>query len=223
MFRSKVRAIVIPQYEHGRLAGTFALFWGNKEFEKPVIDFSSFVTGVALHDWHYGVIDNLAIGEAAEADWEEIVRKGGLHWFDDPITDIVAKFHLRRLLRGHDSPKTDEMMSLINGRITERLSQTDFSFAQFVWADKITAFCDQLAFDFCFEETVSGLQAVFSNVNAEQETILTYEIRSGGQIVVDPWPFSVEKFDGIITGYHEKGYPEVLTPEIIPFRCARIE
>ncbi len=33
MFRSKVHQMVIPQYEHGRLAGTFASLWGNQDFE----------------------------------------------------------------------------------------------------------------------------------------------------------------------------------------------
>lgn len=65
MFKSKIRSIIIPQYEHGRLAGTVASLWGNDDFARPVIDFASFVQGVALHDWHYGPIDNLPIGEAA--------------------------------------------------------------------------------------------------------------------------------------------------------------
>ena len=33
MVKSKVRRMVIPQYEHGRLAGTFAWLWGNHDFE----------------------------------------------------------------------------------------------------------------------------------------------------------------------------------------------
>ena len=100
MFKSKVRPIVISQYEHGRLAGTLAAMWGNDDFDKPVIDFTSFVWGVTLHDWHYGVVDNVPIGEANEADWLAMVRKGVDHWFDDPITDIVTKLHMRRLLAG---------------------------------------------------------------------------------------------------------------------------
>ena len=34
MFRSKARPIVIPQYEHGRLAGTLAQHWGNDHFDR---------------------------------------------------------------------------------------------------------------------------------------------------------------------------------------------
>jgi hypothetical protein len=52
MFKSKVRPIAIPQYEHGRLTGTLAAMWGNDDIDRPVIDFASFVRGVALHDWH---------------------------------------------------------------------------------------------------------------------------------------------------------------------------
>jgi hypothetical protein len=219
VFRSKVRSIIIPQYEHGRLAGTFASVWGNKDFERPVIDFASFVQGVALHDWHYGIIDNVAIGEAAEADWLEMVRSGANYWFNDPITDIVAKLHLKRLLNGRDLPGIDELVNLIEFRIAERLSQTRFSRKQFEWADRITEYCDQLAFDFSFEEPVKASRAVFAKENSDEEIPITYEIKPGGEIMVDPWPFSVDEFHGIITGYYQTGYPEMLTPEIIQFRC----
>ena len=50
MFKSKVRPINIPQYEHGRLAGIFALLWGNEAFDRPEFNFDSFVQGVALHE-----------------------------------------------------------------------------------------------------------------------------------------------------------------------------
>ena len=221
MFRSKVRSIIIPQYEHGRLAGNLASLWGNEAFEQPIINFASFVQGVALHDWHYGIIDNLAIGEAIEADWFEIVHKGVNVWFDDPITDIIAKHHLKRLLSGHHSPKADEMINLIELRIAQRLPQTHYSLEHFEWADRITSCCDQLAFDFSFEAPMQGSQTVFAKATSREETIISYEIRSGGQVVVDPWPFSVDKFQGIITGYQQAGYPEALSPEIIHFRGDR--
>ena len=144
MFKSKVRPIIIPQYEHGRLAGTLAAMWGNNDFDRPVIDFESFVRGVALHDWHYGVIDNSPIGEANEADWLAMVRKGVEYWFDDPMADIVAKLHLKRLLSGRNTSETEILINRIELRITERLPQTRFSRQQFEWADIITCFCDQL-------------------------------------------------------------------------------
>ena len=53
MFKSKLRPITIPQAEHGKLAGTLALLWGNAQIERPAIDFASFVMGVGLHDRGY--------------------------------------------------------------------------------------------------------------------------------------------------------------------------
>ena len=50
MFKSKVRPINVPQYEHGRLSGAFALLWGNEVFDRPEFNFDSFVQGVALHE-----------------------------------------------------------------------------------------------------------------------------------------------------------------------------
>ena len=54
MFKSKQRAIVITQHEHGRLAGMLAANWGNARFAKPSINFDSFVKGVTFHDRGYG-------------------------------------------------------------------------------------------------------------------------------------------------------------------------
>jgi hypothetical protein len=54
MFISKQRPIAIPQWEHQKLAGTLALLWGNAEFERPLVPFESFLTGIGLHDRAYG-------------------------------------------------------------------------------------------------------------------------------------------------------------------------
>src|SRR5262249_39739547 len=69
MFTSKQRPIVIPQWEHQKLAGTLALLWGNADFDRPPIPFESFLTGIALHDRAYGLLDNLPIGGIAEEQW----------------------------------------------------------------------------------------------------------------------------------------------------------
>ena len=69
MFKSKQRSIVIPQWEHQKLAGTLALLWGNAEFERPPVPFESFLIGIGLHDRAYGPLDNLPIGGIPEEDW----------------------------------------------------------------------------------------------------------------------------------------------------------
>ena len=219
MFKSKIRSIVISQYEHSRLAGNFAMLWGNEDFDKPTIDFASFVQGVALHDWHYGIVDNLPIGKANEADWLAMTRKGVDYWFEDPITDIVAKRHLRRLLNGQEGNEIEKQINQIDLRITERIVQTDFSYEQFEWADNITRFCDNLAFDFSFEKPTQESVLLYAKVTSNKETPVAYKISAKGEIIIDPWPFSVSSFSGIITGYKAESYPENLEPKSIPYHC----
>jgi hypothetical protein len=221
MFRSKVRPIIIPQYEHGRLSGTLAALWGNQDFDRPALDFASFVHGVTFHDWHYGLVDNLGIGEASQDEWLDLVCKGVEYWFEDPVSDIVAKLHLQRLLQERDSPKITEFLKHIEARIIERLQQTRFSIEPFEWADRITACCDQIAFDFSFEIPIRASVKVFARRSAEEATDISYEIRQDGEIAVDPWPFGVDSFQGILTGYQVEGYPEKLMPEIIHFNGKR--
>ena len=221
MFKSKMRPITVPQYEHGRLAGTLASQWGNQDFKKPLIDFDSFVQGVTFHDWHYGVVDNLAIGESTEEDWLEIVREGVNFWFDNPITDIVVKLHIIRLLSGQVSTARESLMDQIEHRITVRLPETQFAREQFEWADRITKFCDRLAFDFCFEMPMKATLPVYADQKANKETNITYEIKPEGQIEISPWPFSVKAFSGFMIGYQQQGYPKTLKPEIIHYYCEK--
>ncbi|MDX1474119.1 MAG: DUF3891 family protein [Reinekea sp.] len=219
MFKSEARPINIPQYEHGRLAGIFALLWGNENFDKPAIDFASFVQGVALHDWHYGPVDNLPIREASEGEWLTMVRKGVEQWFANPTTDIVTKLHLKRLLSGRESPEISELVSQLELRLAERLPQTSFTREHFEWADRITAFCDDLAFDFSFEKPVEETLLLPTKIHSSEETPITYIIRPNGEIWVVPWPFSQPSFSGIIVGYERPGYPEKLKPKVIPYHC----
>lgn len=219
MFQSKTRLRIITQSEHERLAGTFANLWGNQEFERPALDFDAFVQGVALHDWHYGVIDTLPIGGSNEDEWLTMVQKGVTIRFDNPVTDIVAKLHIRRLLSGGSSPQALAMIERIDQRIAERLPETGFTRQQFERADRITRFCDHLAFDFCFEEPAEGTLGVYASSSASEETPITYTILPGGRISISPWPFSASTVTGIVMSYRADDYPETLTPEIIRF-CA---
>jgi hypothetical protein len=210
MFHSKTRSIIIPQYEHGRLAGILAQHWGNEQFGRPVLNFASFVQGVALHDWHYGFGDNLPIQGANEADWLAMTRRGLELRFDDPITDIVAKLHLRRLLSSAESPERQAMMAQLDDYVDGRLPETGFGRAEFEWADGITRFCDMAAFDFAFEVPCERTVTVGNRVNGPKETAVAYQIKANGDVIIDPWPFAVPFISGSIMGFQTEGYPEKL-------------
>jgi hypothetical protein len=222
MFRSKARPIVIPQYEHGRLAGTIAQHWGNDQFDRPSLNFASFVQGVALHDWHYGFGDNSPIIEAAEAEWLAMTQRGLEMRLPDRIADIVAKLHLRRLLSYDNSPQRRAMMAQIDGYVQARLPQSGHTRAEFDWADKITHLCDNVAFHFSFEVETEQVSWVCARVLDWQETAITYHIGASGHILMEPWPFNAPPIAGILLGYQAEGYPDELNPVVIPFRLDRL-
>ena len=95
--------------------------------------------------------------------------------------------------------------------------ETKFTPEEFAWADAITGFCDMVAFDFSFEKPIKRFMTVYPNVDAMEMIEIVYEIKAGGKVVVSPWPFSVESIQGILVGYREEGYPDVLNPEIVGF------
>ena len=218
MFRSKVRPIVIPQYEHTRLAGMLAQEWGNEQFDCPSMNFDSFAAGVALHDWHYGFGDNLPILESTEAEWIAMTRRGLEIHHDDPITDIVMKLHLRRLCTYHHTPERVALIDAFDELVAARLPETGHGRAEFDWADRITRFCDNVAFRFSFEEVGSWTENVYTTVRDGGETAVTYQIQPNGQIIIDPWPFARPSITGLVMGYDAKNYPDILTPIVLPFQ-----
>jgi hypothetical protein len=89
---------------------------------------------------------------------------------------------------------------------------------EFDWADKITRFCDNVAFHFSFEVERELSANVGMRVNDKRETAVTYHIQPHGQIIIDPWPFAVPTISGMILGYQAEGYPDVLLPVVVPFQ-----
>ena len=217
MFKSRTREIVFSQYEHGRLAGTVAQMWGNDSFALPPLDFDAFAAAVMLHDWGYGVLDNLPIGESAEEDWLEVVCKGVENRFDHPTTDIVVKLHIRRLLSMISSAEREAFIEQIDARIADRLQEGRATLETYRRADKITQLCDMISFSFCFESPAELTYDVYAQPDAMEPTGITYQIRPGGEVRVNPWPFSVPAISGVLYAFEREGYPQKLKPLVAPF------
>jgi hypothetical protein len=225
MFKSKVREVNFSQYEHGRLAGTLARHWGNEEFARPELNFEAFADGVTLHDWGYGVLDNLPIGEMDDEAWLQVVRKGIDKIYDHPDTTIIVRLHIRRLLTLNPSPERQAYIDEIDARIASQLNaaveldpESIHSHRErYERADKITQLCDMISFDFCFESPRRRSIEVYADPSATATTAITYKIRPGGEVRVEPWPFSVAELSGILYAFRRANYPQRLDPVIVPY------
>ncbi len=218
MFRSKRRDVLIPQSEHARLAGALARIWGNDSFDTPAFDFEAFVTGVVFHDRGYPTIDVSEIGAVDELDWLELQKLGAEQEYSNPYVDLVVKFHVLRLLDYRPTPERQAYRQELEQTITQRLERYQLDRAQFEWADRITNFCDNLSFDFCFEVATSGALAVQTRRDDGSTVELKYQLDGTGGITVSPWPFSVDQLHGYIVGYRAKGYPEELEPVALKYQ-----
>jgi len=217
MFKSKQRDIVITQFEHGRLAGILAAHWGNEPFARPAIDFDSFVKGVTFHDRGYGLIDNAPIDGVPVEEWLAIQQTGLNQQYDDAVADIVALLHIRRLLNLDPTPERQALMALADERVEARLLEVPYTRAQFVAADRITRFCDDLAFHFSFENLCTVTHEAQQH-DDDEPLVITSQVKSGGVIRVDPWPFDVPSLSGFVIAYEEAGYPDRLEPLLVDFR-----
>jgi hypothetical protein len=221
MFISKIRPLVVPQHEHGRMAGLIASLWGNDVFERPSLDFDAFVKGVALHDWGYGLIDNLPIGAAPEKDWLDVIRRGYGYHFEHPVTDVIVKMHIRRLLEFKDSQERHEAIEALDMLIQQRLLESGHALRDFEWADRITNFCDFIAFDFAFEKEIDRSFMVFPRADSTETREIRVTSDLEGCIKMDPWPLQVDAYQGFIYAYEQNGYPHHLKPVVRKFRLVK--
>jgi hypothetical protein len=162
--------VIYPQREHAVFAGALALAWA----ERPPLPFDSFVRGVALHDRGYPEHDVDEIGATARERWLEIQRAGFGEHDDDPVVDLVVSMHVRRLVGG--DPEMDAAIPALRARAGVSVEDAES-------ADRVTAFCDALAFDVCAE---------------------------GPPDSIDPWPFTHAPLDLLLVGYRADGYPDRL-------------
>lgn len=219
MFRSRQRARILSQFDHSVFSGMLAQYWGNADFDRPALDFEAFVRGVTLHDWHYGVLDAHPLGEYDDAEWRAIAEAGVAVAYDDPVTDAVAKRHLRRLIGTPDDTSLQPLIDRLEARIGARRAETRYTDADFEWADRITRFCDSVAFDLGFENRGRRSATVQPRRDEPHETEIAYEITPDSTIRFDPWPFAVTELGMPVPTYDAGGYPEQLTPQIVLVRC----
>ena len=225
MFLSRRRSLAFPQSEHARLAGQLACLWGNEQFKAPgespsdEISFSSFCTGVALHDAGYGPIDNDAIGKMSRAaSRRRFIRLMDLE-LDDRVAETIVLHHVRRLINHTDF---SDLQLSCNNRLNSLIIATGVSAGCYERLDTITNLCDSIAFQFCFEAPAEGTVKVVS-CPASPETIPIHFRYDGESLVtVDPWPFSVAEIVGYMIAYQTPMYPSRLHPSMVPYRVIAV-
>ncbi len=216
MFKSRNRDVVTPQSEHSRLTGMLAYHWGNEEFDKPP-HFDSFVLGVTLHDRGYGEYDDDPIGGVPIERWIALQKRGVERSYSDPVADIVAVRHIRRLLGYDGTPERRALMTTADRRIESRLRETDITRDDVEWMDRITNLLDSITFDFGFETPAQSTRPICPRYGSDETISVSYALETGGIVTVDPWPFRVDRIEGYVLGYEARGYPQRLAPILIEF------
>ena len=216
MFKSKRRPIVTPQSEHLKLVGTLAMLWGNDEFDVPLIERSSLIAGIGLHDRGYGYLDNAPIGEMGDEEWFPIARRTFSMPCSDVIADTIVKYHFRRLAGHFDTPGRKALYAEFSDALDEHLDKHNLSKELFDRIDRITDLCDSLSFSFCFDVPASGEISIFPRNDDDKEITVKYHVEDG-VLSASPWPFSTESYEGYLVAYKSEGYPETLDPVILTY------
>jgi hypothetical protein len=217
MLLSKSRPIVFTQVEHARLAGTLAFLWGNRQFALPPVGYESFVAGVTFHDRGYGQLDSTPIPEANEDSWLQHQIIGASKSNQDVTCDLIVKFHILRLLGTNKSGAREKARIELESKIAHILDAHELERDVFEFIDRITAFCDSLAFDFCFEREKSNTLELLDKPGGSLVQV-TYTVHSPtGSIQISPWPLKISSYQGFIIAHRAEGYPENIQPLIVAF------
>src|SRR4051794_28902073 len=195
VFRSKRRAVVYPQAEHGRMAGAIAASWRRDEIPLP---FESWVRGVTLHDRGYGELDDDELLAIPPDRWAgEIQTRGYRERSGDDVADLVVALHIRRLIGDDlDHPARAALAREIDDALGEVSDEART-------ADRATEVCDGIAFAFCFEVPTS---ATIGGVTVNYD--------GAERVTLDPWPLAVPSLRGVVGGFRADGYPERLEPVV---------
>ena len=220
MFKSKRRPIVTPQSEHLKLVGTLAMLWGNDDFELPPIAHESMILGMGTHDRGYGYLDNHPIGGMDDSEWFPVARRTFTMPCSDVVADTIVKYHFRRLASHDQSAGRKALTAEFTAALDEHLEAHNLSKELFDRIDRITNLCDSLSFSLCFDVPASGEISIFPRNGEDKEVAVKYHVE-GGVISADPWPFSVDSYEGYLLAYQSDGYPEQLDPVILPFLLKR--
>jgi hypothetical protein len=220
MFKSKRRPIVTPQSEHLKLVGTLAMLWGNDDFELPPIAHESMILGMGTHDRGYGYLDNHPIGGMDDSEWFPVARRTFTMPCSDVVADTIVKCHFRRLASHDQSAGRKALTAEFTAALDEHLEVHNLSKELFDRIDRITNLCDSLSFSLCFDVPASGEISIFPRNGEDKEVAVKYHVEDG-VISADPWPFSVDSYEGYLLAYQSDGYPEQIDPVILPYELRR--
>ena len=85
--------------------------------------------------------------EVDDAAWLPMTGNGFTMPCADPIADLITRHHLLRLVSGRDTPARRVLAEEMRGVIQEQIDQHGLDAGQFLQIDRMTKFCDFVAFD----------------------------------------------------------------------------
>lgn len=221
MFRSSRRGVVFPQAEHARFSGAIAALWANDRFERPALDFDSFVRGVAQHDRGYGELDKDAIGEVESERWIEIQRRGFEPRHQDSVVDLVVAMHVHRLLSKPWNPTVAVALPALDEDLQALRGAAGIGEDEARAADAITDLCDRVAFDVCVEERSEWSFSMPPSVGAAPVEI-SFTFDGAATVTLDPWPLGLPWARPLLTGFLAEDYPDRLEPVVEPIHLRSV-
>ena len=215
MFINKKKDIIIPHTFHAKFAWQIGAFWWNENFWLPSdLQKYDFILGVSDHDRWYDAFDTKDIMDLKNNKEEkdrariEYLEKSLSRRNKNTIADHISLTHVKSL--------ATNLPEYINKIETIIASESQKEIWYFDDIQTITNLLDNISFDCSLWEDVVDTYSVISNFDTKKCVDITYSI-TGNTVTVSPWPFGIDRFSLVLSGYSKDTYPEVLELETVVF------
>lgn len=208
MFKRNNQNLVIPQFEHTRLAATIASHFDFSNFSISEKTIKNIILASSFHDRASFEKDDIDINEMNKAQRKELVDQYMEVQYENYELELFVMMHHSRLL---DEPGYLKMKSRFDERINEIILKNNLDRELYYNLDTLVGFFDHLSFDFCYQENGGHTYEVFDGKAIKTVNYLITD----NSIEIHDLKLKLSKFETFIFAYKLSTYPEKLEPSII--------
>lgn len=208
MFKRKKQDIVIPQFEHTRLAATIANHFDFSNFSISETTIKNIILAASFHDRALYDNDSIDINEMTKKQRREIVDKYMQSQYENYELELFVMMHHSRLLNW---PGYLKMKWRFDERIQEIVEKHGLDLKFYKKLDTLIGFFDHVSFDFCYQELGKHKYKIFDG----QKTKTVKYIIGENSIEFFDIKCKSSKLQTFIFAYKLSTYPKKLEPSVL--------
>lgn len=208
MFKRKKQNLVIPQFEHTRLAATIANHFDFSNYDISKETIKNLILSAAFHDRALYKKDLIDINEMKRSERKSLVDKYMKSKYENFELELFVMMHHSRLLNW---PGYLKMKWSFDERINEIVQKNNLDLKFYKKLDSLVGFFDHVSYDFCYQEMGKHKYKIFDGTKIKT---VQYKINEDSIEFFDI-KLKSKKMETFIFTYKLNTYPKKLEPSVI--------